>query len=217
MRLGFRFIWKWVGLRNVIFLAVVINLVTIPAITLMPLLVKNEFSGGAFEIASMQSSWAVGFLVGGVLLSVWGGFSRKIFTAILGMFGAATGMLMVGFAHQVAFQLALAGIFTVGFMNVLINGPAFALLQTVVDADMQGRVLSLVISLANAMTPFGLALAGPLADKTGVNTMFIFGSLVFGASAIFTLINPDVRNIEKKHNQNAFKRDSTVPAIGSTL
>ena len=216
MRSGFRYVWKWVGLRNVIFLAVVVNLVTMPAITLLPLLVKDEFSGGAIQIASMQSSWAVGFLVGGVLLSVWGGFRRKITTVILGMFGAATGMLMVGLAHQEAFQMAMAGIFTAGLMNVLMNGPAFALLQTVVAADMQGRVLSLVISLANAMTPIGLALAGPLADRTGVNSLFMIASLVFAAGAVFILINPDVRNIEKIHDEKAFERDSTIPAIGST-
>jgi DHA3 family macrolide efflux protein-like MFS transporter len=196
MRLGFRYVWDWVGLRNSIFLAVLINLITMPAITLMPLLVKNEFSGGALEIASMQSSSAVGFLAGGILLSVWGGFRRKILTATLAMFGTAIGMLLVGIAHNVAFQLALTGIFIAGLMNVLFNGPAFALLQSVVDAEMQGRVLALVISLANAMTPLGLLVAGPLADKTGVSAMFIFASLVFVISGVFTLINPDVRDIE---------------------
>jgi DHA3 family macrolide efflux protein-like MFS transporter len=214
MRLGFRYVWGWVGLRNIIFLAVVINLISMPAITLMPLLVKNEFSGGALEIASMQSSWAVGFLVGGLLLSVWGGFHRKLFTAILGMFGSALGMLLVGISHQVAFQLALAGIFIAGMMNVLMNGPAFALLQTVVDADMQGRVLSLVISLANAMTPIGLAIAGPLADKTGVNVMFLFASLVFAISAVFTLINPHVRNLEN-HDGITQGQEAETPLAGT--
>jgi DHA3 family macrolide efflux protein-like MFS transporter len=217
MRLGFRYVWDWVGLRNIIFLAVLINLITMPAITLMPLLVKVEFSGGAMEIASMQSSWAVGFLVGGVLLSVWGGFRRKILTANLAMFGTALGLLLVGVAHNVAFQLALAGIFIAGLMNVLMNGPAFALLQTVVDEDMQGRVLSLVISLANAMTPLGLMIAGPLADKTGVNVMFIFASLVFVICGVFTLINPAVRNIENRQSKIALEQDSSVSAVGTTL
>jgi DHA3 family macrolide efflux protein-like MFS transporter len=216
MRLGFRYVWKWVGLRNIILIAVVVNLVTIPAITLMPLLVKNEFSGGAMEIASMQSAWAVGFLVGGVLLTVWGGFKRKILTATMGMFGTSLGLLLVGMAHTVAFQLALAGIFIAGLMNVLMNGPAFALLQTVVDKDMQGRVMSLVISLAHAMTPLGLLVAGPLADRTGVNVMFIFASLVFVVCGIFTLLNPAVRHIEDDRRELTLEQDSTMPVVGST-
>ena len=217
MRIGFRYIWDWVGLRNIIFLAVLINLITIPAITLMPLLVKNEFSGGAMEIASMQSSWAVGFLVGGVLLSVWGGFRRKILTANLAMFGTALGLLLVGVAHNVTFQLAMAGIFIAGLMNVLMNGPAFALLQTVVEEDMQGRVLSLVISLASAMAPLGLMVAGPLAEKTGVSTMFIFASIVFVICGVFTLINPAVQNIENSHTEIALEQEATVPTVSSTM
>jgi DHA3 family macrolide efflux protein-like MFS transporter len=196
MRLGFRYVLGWTGLRNIILLAVFINLLMVPAITLMPLLVKNEFGGAVMEIASMQSSWAVGFLVGGVLLSVWGGFKRKITTANLAMFGTAVGLLMVGLAQNFAFQMALVGIFIAGMMNVLMNGPAFALLQTVVEDDMQGRVLSLVISLTGAMTPIGLLIAGPVAERIGVSALFIFASLIFVVNGIFTYLNAAVRNIE---------------------
>ena len=216
MVIGFRYVWDWVGLRNIIFIAVSVNLVTIPAITLMPLLVKNEFSGGAMEIASMQSALAVGFLVGGVLLSIWGGFKRKILTATMGMFGTAIGLLLVGLAHTIALQLALAGIFIVGLMNVLMNGPAFALLQTIVEEDMQGRVMSLVISLANAMTPLGLLVAGPLADRTGVNVMFIFASLVFVVVGAFTMLNSDVRNIENNYRETTSEHEATVSAVGTS-
>lgn len=217
MRQGFSYVWKWVGLRNIIFLAVLVNLVSLPAITLMPLLVKNEFSGGAMQIASMQSAIAVGFLVGGLLLSVWGGFRRKILTANLAMFGSAVGLVLVGMAHTVAFQLAIAGIFIFGLMNVLMNGPAFALLQTVVDENMQGRVMSLVISLANAMTPLGLMVAGPLADRTGINLMFILASLIFVGAGVFTLVNPAVQNIENNRHESAHEQEPAVTAATSTM
>jgi DHA3 family macrolide efflux protein-like MFS transporter len=216
MRLGFRYVWGWAGLRNIIFLAVVINMISVPAITLMPLLVKDEFSGGALQIASMQSALAVGFLVGGLLLSVWGGFRRKILTANLAMFGTAIGLLLVGVSPNVAFQLALGGIFIVGAMNVLMNGPAFALLQTVVEADIQGRVMSLVFSLTSAMTPISLLIAGPVAERIGVNPLFIFASLVFVGSGIFTLINSEMQNLEQGRSKNTLEQDPVLPAVGST-
>jgi len=215
MRLGFSYVWRWKGLRNIIFLAVLINLISVPAITLMPLLVKNEFGGAAMEVATMQSSWAVGFLVGGILLSTWGGFRRKILTANLAMFGTAIGLLMVGFAHNIAFEMAIAGIFIAGAMNVLMNGPAFALLQTVVADDMQGRVISLVLSLAGAMTPIGLLIAGPVAERTGVSPMFLFASLIFIASGVFTYLNHNVRNIEDAYETSRTEtRNATM--VGST-
>lgn len=216
MSLGFRYVWGWAGLRNIIFLAVVINMISVPAITLMPLLVKDEFSGGALQIASMQSALAVGFLVGGLLLSVWGGFRRKILTANLAMFGTAIGLLLVGVSPNVAFQLALGGIFIVGAMNVLMNGPAFALLQTVVEADIQGRVMSLVFSLTSAMTPISLLIAGPVAERIGVNPLFIFASLVFVGSGIFTLINSEMQNLEQGRSKNTLEQDPVLPAVGST-
>jgi DHA3 family macrolide efflux protein-like MFS transporter len=215
MRMGFRYVWGWRGLRNIIILAVFINLISIPAITLMPLLVKNEFGGAAMQIASTQSFWAIGFLAGGILLTVWGGFRRKIITANLAMFGTAIGFLMVGFAHNVSFEVALAGIFIAGAMNVLMNGPAFALLQTVVADDMQGRVLALVISLANAMTPIGLMIAGPVAEKTGVSALFIFASLVFIASGVFTYLNADVRNIEDTRGRTSPEPNTASPATST--
>ena len=217
MRLGFRYVWGWAGLRNIIILAVFINLISMPAITLMPLLVKNEFGGAAMEIASMQSFWAIGFLVGGVLLTVWGGFRRKIVTANLAMFGTAIGLLIVGFAHNVSFEMALAGIFIAGAMNVLMNGPAFALLQAVVADDMQGRVLALVISLANAMTPIGLLIAGPVAEKTGVSALFIFASLMFIVSGIFTYLNADVRNIEDTRGGVSTEPNTASPAASTPV
>jgi DHA3 family macrolide efflux protein-like MFS transporter len=217
MRTGFRYVWDWAGLRNIVLLAVFINLISLPAITLMPLLVKNEFAGGAMEIASMQSSWAIGFLIGGILLSVWGGFRRKILTANLAMFGTAIGLVMVGLAHNLAFEMALAGIFIAGMMNVLLNGPAFALLQTVVADDMQGRVLSLVISLANAMTPIGLLIAGPVAENTGVSAFFIFASLMFVVSGIFTIINADIQKLEETGNRIKAEQDATLTAASTAV
>lgn len=213
MRAGLHYVWNWSGLRKVIFLAILINAISMPAFTLLPLLVKVEFVGGAMEIATVQSFWAIGFLLGGLLLSTWGGFRSKIFTATLAMFGSGVGMLVVGIAPQSALMLAASGMLVAGLMNVMLNGPAFALLQTIVRADMQGRVMSLVVSLANAMTPLGLALAGPLSEVTGVRTWFIVTSVVFALSGVYAFLNADVRDIEKNQSAAVPEQDPMVPAI----
>jgi DHA3 family macrolide efflux protein-like MFS transporter len=131
------------------------------------------------------------------------------------MFGTAIGFFLVGFANNFAFQMALAGIFIAGMMNVLINGPAFALLQTVVADDMQGRVISLVLSLTSAMAPIGLLIAGPVAEKTGVGILFLFAGLTFIASGVFTYLNSDMRNIEDAFLASPTGTDTLAPT-GST-
>lgn len=215
MREGMRYVWNWPGLRAILAVAVLLNLVTMPAFSLLPLLVMDHFGGSAMEIASMQSSWAIGMLVGGVLLSVWGGFRRKIVTSTVGMFGSAIGMFLVGFAPGTALGLAVAGNLVAGLMNVLINGPAFALLQTVVDPKMQGRVLSLVVSLANAMTPLGLAIAGPLAEITGVRVWFILTGVAFLLAGVFVLVNQDVQNIEADRPAVNLGEEKASPIVGN--
>jgi DHA3 family macrolide efflux protein-like MFS transporter len=198
MRAGFVYVWEWSALRKILGLAVLINAISVPAIILLPLLVTKEFGGEAIEVAAIQSAFAIGFLVGGLLLAVWGGFKRKIVTATLAIFGSAVGMLLVGVAPGTAFWMAAGGIFIAGFTNVLTNGPTFALLQTVVAENMQGRVFALVISLANAMTPIGLLISGPLAEVNGIRTWFLLTSIVFAFAAVFILGNADVRNIESR-------------------
>ena len=214
MQAGLRYVWEWSGLRKVIFLAILINAISMPAFTLLPLLVKAEFGGGAMEIATIQSSWAIGILLGGLLLSTWGGFRSKILTAILAMFGSGAGMLLVGIAPQSALMVATAGMLVAGLMNVLTNGPAFALLQTIVQADMQGRVMALVISLANAFTPLGLMLAGPLAEVSGVRSWFFLTSIGFVLSGIYALLNADVREIEK--GRRVITQYPDVPATATS-
>ena len=205
LRAGFVYVWEWSGLRKVLGLAVLINAISVPAIILLPLLVTKEFGGKALEIAAVQSGFAIGFLVGGLLLAVWGGFKRKMVTATLGIFGSAIGMLMVGLAPNAAFWMAVGGIFFAGLMSVLTNGPTFALLQTVVEENMQGRVFSLVVSMANAMTPLGLVISGPLAEVNGIRIWFLLTSVVFILSGLYVLASEDVRNIENKARSSASK------------
>ena len=207
LRSGLQYVWGWTGLKKVLGLAVLINAISVPAIILIPLLVTKQFGGGAIQIASMQSAFAVGFLVGGLLLAVWGGFRRKIVTATLAIFGSAIGMLMVGLAPSNALLVAISGIFVAGFMSVLTNGPTFALLQTVVEENMQGRVFSLVISAANAMTPLGLLISGPLAEINGIQTWFLITSVVFLFTGLFILGSADIKNIENR-TRNAVRAEA---------
>jgi DHA3 family macrolide efflux protein-like MFS transporter len=212
---GLRYVWGWPGLRASLTVAILLNLLAMPGFSLLPLLVTKHFGGDAMEIASMQSSWAIGMLVGGVLLSVWGGFRRKVLTSVLGMLGSGIGLLLVGFSPGTAFGIALVGNLVAGSMNVLMNGPAFALLQAVVDEDMQGRVLALVLSLANAATPLGLAIAGPLADVVGVRVWFVLAGAGFMLGGVFAYANPAIRTVEERRTRAQSTRLAAPSTTGA--
>ncbi|MFP4345400.1 MAG: MFS transporter [Anaerolineales bacterium] len=193
---GFSYVWGWPGLFIILLMAMLLNFLSAPSFSLMPLLVTKHFSGGVVEIGALQSALGVGLLVGGVVLSVWGGFRRKVATSMLGMIGGGVGMLVVGGAPGSLLWMAIAGIFVTGFMNPIINGPLMALIQSAVDPKMQGRVFTLVLSLATAMMPLGYALGGRLAARFGISMWFVMAGVAMIGCGSLGFVIPAVRHIE---------------------
>jgi DHA3 family macrolide efflux protein-like MFS transporter len=185
---GVSYLARWPGALAMLIMATVVNMMANPAFSLMPLLIKNHFGGGALQLGWMNSSWGIGVVLGGLTLSVWGGFRRRILTSLAGLVGMGIGTLLIGLTPAAVFGMALGAIFVAGFMNPITNGPVFAILQATVAPEMQGRVFMLVGSLAAAASPLGMAIAGPVADALGVRAWFIFAGVtccLMGVSAFF--------------------------------
>ena len=92
--------------------------------------------------------------------------------------------------------MAVAGMFVAGFMNPITNGPFFALLQSKVEADMQGRVLGLVQSAAAAMMPLSLLIAGPVADALGVRIWYLLGGAATILVGLVSFAIPAIMHVE---------------------
>jgi DHA3 family macrolide efflux protein-like MFS transporter len=95
------------------------------------------------------------------------------------------------------FNYAVVSIFFAGLMLPVTNGSFFAILQSKVPPEMQGRFFTLVSALSTAMNPIGLAFAGPATDVIGVTIWYLLagaGMIVLGLVAVFV---PTIRNIEE--------------------
>jgi DHA3 family macrolide efflux protein-like MFS transporter len=211
MRLGVRYAFSWPGLMIIGAVAAMINFLLTPAFSLMPILVTKHFHGQALQLAWMESAYGVGVLLGGFLLGVWGGFKRRMYTSFAGVFGIGVASLVIGFLPATAFPLAVAGMFLSGFTNPIANGPLFAALQATVDPEMQGRIFTLLGSIASAMSPLGLIAAGPVADYLGVQTWFLIGGFVTLVMALIMLAIPAVVHFEDGHPKQ--KRQVPSPAV----
>jgi DHA3 family macrolide efflux protein-like MFS transporter len=212
VREGFTYVAGWPGLLAILVIAVLINFLLTPAASLMPLLVTKHFGLGALEFGLTDSLFGIGMIVGGVLLSVWGGFKRRVVTSMLGIIGLGLGVVAVGFAPANMFWLALAGMAVMGFMNPMTNGPLHAILQSTVKPEMQGRVMSLVNSAATAMTPLSLAVAGPVSDLVGIRSWYIFGGVICLMMGVGAFLVPAIMNVENNHaDGKAVETPLTVP------
>ena len=195
---GFRYILGWPGLLIVSLMTVGINFTVIPAFSLLPLMVKDYFGGSAIQLSWVESMMGIGMLVGGALLGVWGGFNRKILTSMVGLMGMGLGTLLLAFVPSTAMPLAVGGALLVGLMSPITMGPFFAIVQSTVEPDMQARIFSLLSSVGGAMAPLGLMIAGPVADRAGIQAWFLLGGLLCILMAVTGLFIPAVMNIEKK-------------------
>jgi len=196
LREGFSYVVKWKGLLGLIILAMILNFLLVPASSLLPLVVTKIFKGGAAELGWVESVFGVGVIVGGVLLSIWGGFKRRIMTSFSGIIGLGVGIVMIGFVPDTMFYLLLSAQFLIGFMQVFANGPIMAIMQSTIAPDMQGRVFSLLGAGAIAMMPVSLLIAGPISDSLGIRFWYIFGGTVCIIMMLVSLSIPAIIHIE---------------------
>jgi DHA3 family macrolide efflux protein-like MFS transporter len=198
-------------------MATLLNFLIAPTSALMPLLVTKYFKLGALELGSLDSFFGVGMIAGGITLGVWGGFKKRIHTSLSGIIMMSFAVIAIAVAPAKSFWIVMTSMAFMGFMMPMVNGPIHALFQSVVEPDMQGRVLSLVSSVAQAMMPLGLIIAGPVTDATSYQTWFwVAGilNLLIGLTGFFI---PAIMNIESnRKSQHPINIEETTITETST-
>lgn len=196
IREALKYIRSIPGFTSIIFMALFLNFLLVPSGSLVPLLITKHFGKGAIELGFMESAMGFGIIAGGIGLSIWGGFKKKIVTSLTGIIGLGIGVMLIGFAPANAFAIAIAGNVILGLMMPIANGPIGALLQAIVRPDMQGRVMSLLNSGATAISPLGLLIAGPVSDWLGVRIWFWAGGILCVIIALGAFFVPVIMNVE---------------------
>ena len=194
---GMKYMYQWKGLFYVLLLATGINAILNPAFSLLPLLVQKTFGLGAPELASVETALGIGMIAGSVILSAWGGFKKKVYTSALGLLSGSVGLLMVAFAPTSSFWMLVVGMLIFGATNAITNGPLHAIFQTSVEPKMQGRVFSLIGTMAMAASPIGMIVAGPVSEFFGVQTWFAVGVVYILLMCTVMLLSPAIRNLEE--------------------
>jgi DHA3 family macrolide efflux protein-like MFS transporter len=197
LREGFTYVMKWPGLLGLTLLAMLLNFLLSPSSSLLPLLVLKEFNGGAAQLGWVESAFGVGVILGGLVLSTWGGFKRRILTSFMGVIGIGLGIILTGMTPGNMFWLLLLALFITGVMQVFANGPLGAIFQSTIEPDFQGRVFSLINAGATGMMPLSLLIAGPVADWLGVRVWYFIGGVICIIVTVIAMFIPAIMNIEQ--------------------
>jgi DHA3 family macrolide efflux protein-like MFS transporter len=114
-------------------------------------------------LGSVQSAGAIGGVVGGVVMGLWGGPKRRVHGVLLSWF-------CIGLLGHVLFGLGrvvpvwMAATFGRMFFSPVVNGSNQSIWQAKVPPDVQGRVFATRATIAWLVMPLGWLLAGPMAD-----------------------------------------------------
>lgn len=159
---GFRYIFarpSLLGLQLVFFFG---NLCAGIAYTILAPMILLRTGNDAVSLGLVQSAGAIGGVVGGIAMSAWGGFKRKVHGVLGGWIVSSFFLALMGLGTWVPFWIAtnaLSALFV-----PLINGSNQAIWQSKVAPDVQGRVFSARTLIAWLTNPISPLIAGTLAD-----------------------------------------------------
>jgi MFS family permease len=179
---GLAYAWHSIPIRLLLCVLVVVSLLATPYMTLMPALVREVYNGGAN---------AMGFLVGaagfggvcGTLFLAWRADVRGLVGVIAcASFAAGVALALLSWTGMtLAFPLLAISGFGILVTSVSVN----MILQTIVDDDKRGRVMSLYTAAFLGMSPFGAVAAGALADQIGVGATLTIAGLCCALAGIY--------------------------------
>lgn len=161
---GFRYILSRPSLLALQLVFLTGNFVTgIPGAVQAAMVLANT-SSSEKALAYVNSAGAVGGVLGGLVMSAWGGPKRRVHGVLMGWFICSlVGNVLMGFGRVIPVWAvaAFAGMFFVP----IINGSNQAIWQAKVPPDLQGKVFSIRRLIAWFVSPLAMLVAGPLSDK----------------------------------------------------
>ncbi len=193
---GFVYAVGFAPIRSILLFLGWISLVGTANTTLLPVFAKNILHGGAQTYGFLMAAIGVGAIVGAIFLasrrSVLG-LGRIIATAST-IFGI--GLISFSLSHVMGLSFLL--LMLTGFGMMVHMASCNTVLQTIVDDDKRGRVMSLYTMAFMGMAPFGSLAGGSLAGRIGAPaTLIIGGASCMVGSFLFIRILPSLREIAR--------------------
>ncbi len=191
---GFRYAMGFPPIRGLLLLRASVSLVGLPYASMLPVFASHLLGGGPRSYGMLVTGVGVGALSAAIYLasrsSVLGlGKVIVIATVVLG-----TGLIVFSFSRSFVLSLMLMPLLGMGQMLVMAS--TNSVLQTIVDDDKRGRVMSFHSLAFMGMVPIGNLLAGAFARHFGPPlTISICGGLCIVTAIVFSKSLPGLRKL----------------------
>lgn len=184
MKEGFAYTFGFAPVRAIILLLGLVSVMGMPYTVLLPVFARDILQGGPTELGFLAAAPGVGALAGGVYLA-----SRRTVLGlgrIIALAGGLFSAALMAFSMSRVFWLSFVLLLVAGLGMIAQTAASNTILQTIVEEDKRGRVMSVYTMAFMGMVPFGSLLAGELAREIGAaHTLLIGGGCCLLGSALF--------------------------------
>jgi MFS family permease len=195
LREGVKYTFGSAPIRFFLLLLGMMSLVGTPYVTLFPVLARDVLGGGPHTLGFLVSSVGVGALLGALSLA-----SRRSVAGLESFAFAAScifAIALVAFSFSHTLWISMLLLVIIGFATMVQMAACNTLIQTLVEDDKRGRVMSFYTMAFMGMSPFGALIAGSLAGtplRLGAPiTIFIAGIASCIGALIFYRMMPRLR------------------------
>jgi MFS family permease len=170
---GWNYVYNNPAISKILLLLAIVSLVGMPYTVLMPIFANEILQGGPYTLGFLMAASGTGALTGALFLAARRsvlGLGRFI-PGMAAVFGS--GLIMFSFSRAIWLSLILMFVTGLGFMVQM--AVSNTLIQTIVEEDKRGRVMSFYTMAFMGTAPFGSLLAGFVAERIGAPYTLLFG------------------------------------------
>ncbi len=171
---GIRYAYDFKPIIAILALLSVFSIAGAPYLVLLPAFTKDVLHGGAHTFGFLMSAAGIGALAATMYLA-----SRKNADGLIRVIPVASigcGLGITSFALSRSFALSVICLFTAGFGMMAQIASSNTIIQTVVDEDKRGRIMSLYAMSLMGVMPLGSLIAGSVANRIGVQYTLLSGA-----------------------------------------
>ena len=207
---GAAYTFASVPIRSILALVASVSLVAASYTLLMPVFAEDILQGGPRLYGYLMSATGVGALGGAVFLA-----SRRRLKGLAEMIVAAGGLYGVGFfalsmSRMPAIALIIA--LVLGFSLMMQMASSNTIVQSMVDDQKRGRVLSLFVMARRGVEALGSLLFGAIANWVGTpGTLMIGGAVCLVAVAAFAAKLSSIRQASRSFDEQRTDRSRANP------
>jgi DHA3 family macrolide efflux protein-like MFS transporter len=193
-RAGFDYVWHWRALFWIVLTCGMADFFTAPAISFLPLMVTQELGGDAMQLAMVNAASGIGLVAGGFLMSLWGGFRRRIVSCLVGW--ATAGAACIAWGLSPDYGWALSSSLTLGLTSAVGIAALTAFYQSCVAPEQQGRFFGVLGAINSATMPLGLIVAGAAGARVGPREWLVLMGVAHIALGIGWALVPSILHAE---------------------